>query len=199
MVLLWAGSAGFCVVRIQIRLIDFCPLASHTLWNTTGWKSMGHRKSVLQTTPGCFWRHCSHEGGQLLLDWNKKLYGRFRLLSVLPYMLFKWTSKAGSISAWMLTKSLVLEPCFSVLGMGGGVPQTSPNEQTACCFLLNIVFWFSHQLLYCIARVPSAKLPWNWNGREAVLIVCVAILTVCTKISIVRTICGLNTKFQTIG
>lgn len=126
-VLLWAGSAGFCVVRFQMYHwhlpIGITHSVKHNWVEICGTQKECGCKQLQGVCEG------THEGGQVLLDWNKQLHGPFRPLNLLPFMLSKRTSKAGSLSAWMLMKSLVLEPCFSALGMGGGVPQTSPDGQ----------------------------------------------------------------------
>lgn len=59
------------------------------------------------------------------------------------------------------------------------------NEKTLKTFILQ-------------STLVKIALELEWDGGCLFVCLC-AILTVCTEISIVRTICGLNMEFQTVG
>lgn len=127
------------------------------------------------------------------------VYGHLRLLGLLSFTLIKQADLLGC--RWSRKKS-----GFSILSGGG--ERLKPHAKWAvCCFSLNTVFWFTHQFLqwrgkllnplYSKSTLSKVALELEWEGGFFNGLC--AILTVCTKISIVRTICGLNTEFQDVG
>lgn len=120
------------------------------------------------------------------------------LLLALSFPLTKGADLLGC--CWSGKKS-----ASTFLVQGGGCLKP-PSKRARCCFSLNLVFGVTHHFLQEMGKLEKLLNSRSTLSKAAlgsgggIFFYCLsAILTLCTKISIVRTICGLNIEFQDIG